>query len=123
MPKDPKRNIPSFQLQGGQLNEFEFQKNQSEMADESALPFNSETSKPNQDPAERVAETTAEAHRKVEQRRKRAVVKSKSRKKSPAGKKSAKKAAKKPAKKKPIRAGTKKRSTVKSRRQKSSTKR
>ncbi len=39
MPKDPKRNIQSYQLQGGHLNEFEFQKSQSAMAEESELPF------------------------------------------------------------------------------------
>jgi hypothetical protein len=43
MPKDPKRNIQNYQLQGGNLNEFEFQKSQSEMAEESELPFAVET--------------------------------------------------------------------------------
>jgi hypothetical protein len=71
MPKDPKRNIQNYQLQGGKLNEFEFQKSQSEMAEESELPFAVETDTPSVSQAKRIAEVTAEAHRKVEKRRKR----------------------------------------------------
>jgi hypothetical protein len=31
MPKDPARNIDSYQISGDKLNEFEFEKNQEEM--------------------------------------------------------------------------------------------
>ncbi len=75
MRKEPKRNIQSYQ-QGGHLNEFEFQKSQSEMAEESELPFTDETDKPNLTQAKRVAEVTAEAHRKVEKRKKRGPISS-----------------------------------------------
>jgi hypothetical protein len=71
MPKDPKRNIQNYQLQGANLNEFEFQESQSEMAEESELPFAVETDNPNVSQAKRVAEVTSEAHRKVEKRKKR----------------------------------------------------
>jgi hypothetical protein len=39
MPKDPKRNIQSYPIEGGHVNEFEFQKSQSEMAESSGSPF------------------------------------------------------------------------------------
>ena len=58
MPKDPKKNIESYQVKGGDLNEFEFAKNQSEIVEESQLPFNDETRGPNQTQAEHVAEVT-----------------------------------------------------------------
>jgi hypothetical protein len=47
MPKDPKRNIQSYQLRGGHLNEFEYQKSQAELAEDSELPFSEEAGKPN----------------------------------------------------------------------------
>jgi hypothetical protein len=120
MPKDPKRNLQRYQLQGGHLNEFEFQKSQSEMAQESELPFNSETEKPNPAQAtKRVAEAAAEAHEIVEKRKKRGLVKAGSQKNIAVGKRSAKKVATKSTKKATTRAGTKKRAIVKSsRRQK-----
>lgn len=119
MPKDPKRNIQNYQLQGGNLNEFEFQKSQGEMAEESELPFAVETDNPNVSQAKRVAEVPAEAHRKVEKRRKRGVAKkAQGRSSIAAGKRSAEKAARKPAKKTPKRSGTKKSASVKGRRQK-----
>ncbi len=118
MPKDPKRNIQSYQLEGGHLNEFEFQKNQSEMAEESELPFAEEPDKPNLTQAQRIAEVTAEAHRKVEKRKKSRVVRPQGRQSIAADKRSAKKVARKSVKKTTKRAGTKKRANVKSRRQK-----
>lgn len=125
MPKDPKRNIQRYQIQGGHLNEFEFQKRQSELAEEPELPFTDETDRP--DPAEatkHIAEVTAEAHRIVEKRKKRRNAKTGTRQRVAARKRPAKKLAKKSATKvaskfsakKTTRAGTKKRATVKSRR-------
>jgi hypothetical protein len=116
MPKDPKRNLQSYQIQGGNLNEFEFQKSQSEMAEESDLPV-VEPGNANVNQAKRVAEVTAEAHRKVEERKKHGDVKAERRRKA-SGKKSAKKAARKPAKKSLKQSGTKKTARVKGRRQK-----
>jgi hypothetical protein len=122
MPKDPKRNIQSYQLQGGNLNEFEFQKSQSEMAEESELPLSVETGNPNVNQAKRVAEVTAEAHRKVAKRKKRGDANAKGRRKA-SGKKSAKKAAKESKKKTAKPAVTKRGASVKSRRQKLATSR
>ncbi len=119
MPKDPKRNIQNYQLRGGHLNEFEFQKSQSKMAEDSELPFNDETGKPGlPQTMERIAEVTAKAHRKVEKRKKREAVKVTGRKSIVTGKASAKKAARKAAKKTTIRTGTKKQASAKSKRQK-----
>lgn len=112
MPKDPKRNIQNYQLEGGHLNEFEFQKRQGEMAEEK-LPFTDETDKPNLARAKRFAKVAAEAHQKVETRRKRAVAKTGGRQSIAAGKGSANKAARKSPKKTTTRAGVKKRASVK----------
>jgi hypothetical protein len=113
MPKDPKRNIQSYQIEGGHLNEFEFQKSQGEMTEEAELPFADETENPKLTQAERVAEVTAEAHRKVVKRKKRRVTEVGGRPRS-AGKRSAKKRTKTSAKKSLAPAGTKKRARVKS---------
>jgi hypothetical protein len=119
VPKDPKRNIQSYQIDRGDLNEFEFQKSQSEMAEDSELPFTEETDKPNPTQAmERIAEVTAQGHGIVMKRKKRGLVKVGGRKSIAAGKRSAKKAARKSAKKRATSAGTKKRASVKSTRQK-----
>jgi hypothetical protein len=106
MPKDSKHpQLPARQ--------FEFQKSQSEMAEESE-PFTDETDKPNLTQAKRVAEVIAEAHRKVEKRKKRGVARAGGRQSIAAGKRSAKKVARKSAKKTMTRAGTKRRANVKS---------
>jgi hypothetical protein len=108
MPKDPKRNIQSYQIQGGHLNEFDFQKKQSEMAEDSELPFTEKTDKRNPPQAmERIAEVTAEAHRIVEKRKKRGLVPVGGRKSTASSKRSAKKVARKSAKKETTRASTK----------------
>jgi hypothetical protein len=131
MPKDPKRNIQRYQIQGGHLNEFEFQKSQSELAGEPELPFADQTNK--LDPAQatkRIAEVTAEAHRIVEKRNKRRNAKTGTRQRVAAGNRPAKKLARKSATKAASksrakkttqpgikkRAAVKKRATVKSRR-------
>jgi hypothetical protein len=135
MPKDPKRNIQSYQIQGGHLNEFEFQKSQSEMAEESELPFSDETNKPDLAQAtKRIAEVTAEAHRIVEKRKKRGDAKAGTGQRVAAAHRPAKKVAHKSAKKvakklprkpatkfgrnKTTQVGTKKRAGVKRRSQK-----
>ncbi|HEU5236730.1 MAG TPA: hypothetical protein VFU37_06290 [Pyrinomonadaceae bacterium] len=43
MPRDPKRNIQNYQIEGRNLNEFEYAKNQGEIAQESEMPFKAET--------------------------------------------------------------------------------
>jgi hypothetical protein len=114
MPKDRKRNIQSYQLEGGHLNEFEYQKNQSEMAEESELPSTDETDKASLPQAKRLAKIATEAHRKVEKRKQRGLVKAGHPKSIAAGKRPAKKLARKPAKKTTTRAGTKRRANTKS---------
>ncbi|HZI87874.1 MAG TPA: hypothetical protein VFD48_13660 [Pyrinomonadaceae bacterium] len=121
MPKDRKRNIQNYQLRGGHLNEYAFQKNQGEMVQESELPFNEEIDKPQLAKAtKRLAEVTAKAHRIVEQRKTLGLVKSGGRKSiggaQRSDKKSAKKIAKKSAKKTTTHPGTKKRASAGSKR-------
>lgn len=124
MPKDPKRNIQSYQIQGGDLNEFEFQKGQSEMAEDTQLPFTDETAKPNPTQAmERIAEVTAKAHRKVEKRKKRRVAKASARQSITASKKSGRKVATKSVKKTTPQAVAKRRASVKRKSQKRASKR
>ena len=118
MPKDKKRNIQNYQIQGGNLNEFEFQKSQSEMAEGSDLP-GVEPGDANVSQAKRIAEVTAEAHRKVEKRRRHGLAKkAQVRSSSAVGKKSTKKITRKPATKTLKRSGPKKSASVKGRRQK-----
>jgi hypothetical protein len=114
MPKDPKRNIQSYQLEGGHLNEYKFQKIQSQIVQESELLFNDEPGKPNLAQAtKRLAEVAAQAHGIVEKRKKRGLVKAGGRKSIAAGKRPVKKVATKSTKKTTTRAGTKRRPTVK----------
>jgi hypothetical protein len=113
VPKDPKRNIQSYQIEGGHLNEFEFQKSQSEMAEDFELPFSENTDKPTPAEAmERIAQVTSEAHRKVERRKRRGLVPVGGRKSNASSKRSVKKVARKSAKKKTTRASTKKRASA-----------
>jgi hypothetical protein len=88
------------------------------MAEESELPFPVETDNPNVSQAKRVAEVTAQAHRKVEKRKKRGDARVEGRRNIAAGKKSAKRTARMPAKKTLKRSGPKKSAGVKGRRQK-----
>jgi len=102
MPRDPKRNMESYQHQGGSLNQFEFQKSQREMTEEAQPQFSIETGNPNVSQPERVAEVMAEAHKIVEQRRKHGATSAQERQSAAAGNGSAnsvKKAPKKSAKK------------------------
>lgn len=117
MPKDPKRNIQNYQLRGGHLNEYAFQKSQGEMVQESELPFNEQTDTPNlAEATKRMEEVTAKAHRIVEQRKTRGLVESRGRKSIVSIKKSAKKVATRSAKKTTTRPGTKKRAGAASKR-------
>jgi hypothetical protein len=70
MPKDPKRNLQRYQIRGGHLNEFEFQKSQRELTEESKFPFGDQTGQPGLNQAEPDAASTPEAPRKAEKRRK-----------------------------------------------------
>ena len=115
MPKDPKRNLQSYQLQGGHLNEFEFQKSQGEVAQESGRSTD-KTGNPDVPQAtKRIAKVTAEAHRIVQKRKKGGVAKAGAQRRKTAGKKSTRKVATKSPKKSTPKAGVKKRSGVKRR--------
>ena len=101
-------------MEGGDLNEFEFQKSQSEMGEDSQLPFSENTEKPNPtDATKRIAQVTADAHRKVEKRKRRGLVSVGSRKSNASSKRSAKKAVRKSSKKETTWASTKKRASSK----------
>ena len=114
MPKDPKRNLQNYQIQGGHLNEFEYEKSQGAMAEESGSgsPFANESAQSNVSEADRIAAVTAEAHRKVEKRNKRGISKAAAPRRTAAvgrtSKKATKKVARKPAKKAAVRTGAKK---------------
>jgi hypothetical protein len=118
MPKDPKRNIQSYQIEGGHLNEFEYQQKQGELAEGSGFAFSEDTNKPNPTEAmERITQVTADAHRKVEKRKRGGLVPVANRKNNASSKRPAKKVARKPAKKKTTRkkatrATTKKRAST-----------
>ena len=116
MPRDPKRNLQRYQLQGGHLNEFEFQKRQNEIAEDAALRFGDETDRREPTLAKQIAEVTNQAHQKVEKRRKRGQAKRKGQQTSVSGKKSTKKvvseSATKTTKKTTKRMPAKKRATV-----------
>ena len=45
MPKDPKKNVDSYKIRGGDLNEFEFDQNQEAFATQKQPPDASKTSK------------------------------------------------------------------------------
>jgi hypothetical protein len=109
VPKDPKRNIQNYQLRGGHLDEYAFQKNQGQMVQESELPFTDETDRLKLTQAtKRVAEVIAEAHGIVEKRKQDGLVTTGGRRNIAVGKRSAKKVATKSTKK----AGTKKRASA-----------
>ena len=118
MPKDKKRNIQSYQLQGGNLNEFEFHESQGEMAEESKPPFLNDTYRPDVTQPKRVAKKIDEADKKRLAGRKRGAIKSQDRQSAAVGHTSAKKAPRKSTKKTSIPSGRKKRASVKSGRQK-----
>lgn len=69
MPKDPKRNLQRYQTRGGHLNEFEFQKSQTELAEDSYFPFRDQTDEPGLNRVEGVGKRTPDADRKVEKRK------------------------------------------------------
>jgi hypothetical protein len=95
MPKYTKR-IQSYQIKGGgHLNEFEFQQDQDALAQSSESPFANEVEQTNTDPAARIAEVTAAAHRKVEKRKRLGLAPSGGGTKGAARKGSSKKVAKK----------------------------
>ena len=95
MPKDPKRNLQRYQTRGGHLNEFEFQKSQTELAEDSYFPFRDQTDEPGLNRAEGVAKLTPDADRKVEKGKKSAASKAEGDLSSARGKTSPKKGTKK----------------------------
>jgi hypothetical protein len=110
MPRDPKRNLQRYQLQGGHLNQFEFQKSRTEMAEEADLPFTDQTGQSGLTQAERVAAVIADAHRKVKKRKKTEIAKAGGNQNIARGKSSPRKGTRKSAKKRLTRSGTQKQS-------------
>ncbi|HYJ86531.1 MAG TPA: hypothetical protein VEW46_10775 [Pyrinomonadaceae bacterium] len=108
MPKDPKRNLQRYQVQGGHLNEFEFQKSQGKLAEESDLPFADQTGQAGLSQMDHVAAVTADARQKVQRRKRKGTAKAGGVRKVASGKKSAKKGTRKSASKTPAKSGTKK---------------
>lgn len=86
MSRDQMRNLEAFKIGGSQVNEFEYQKNQGQMTEQSgAHPDEALTGKqPTR--AERVKQIMAEAHKKVEKKRKKAIAKAGGKAKNLAGK-------------------------------------
>jgi hypothetical protein len=115
MPKDPKRNIQRYKVQGGHLNEFDYQKNQTQLAADSELPFPNQPALTNPTRPKDDGKGTTEANRTAEKQKARGASKS--------GSKQSKAASKKPARKATTREqrkpATKKRATVKSKSRKS----
>ncbi len=82
MGREQMRNLEVFKIGGPQVNEFEYQKKQGEMTEQSEHhPDEIATAPKRQTQAERVKQLTAEAHRKVEKKRKREAAKTGSSKK------------------------------------------
>src|SRR6185503_19664909 len=94
MPKDPTKNIANYKVDGGELNEYEFQQNQEELAEQHHRDL--ENIIPGTAPEEHVPQVIEEVKLVVEERAEAAAKKS-SRKASKASgkKKAAKKAEKK----------------------------
>lgn len=46
MPKIPARNVNNYKIDGGQLNEYEFQQNQQKLAEAEEFPFGHKQSRP-----------------------------------------------------------------------------
>lgn len=95
MGREQMRNLEISRIGATQVNEFEYQKHQGEITEQEHAGQQKGAGK-KLSQAERVAQITAAAHKKVEQKRKKAGVKAAS-KKSPTT--SAKKSARQPAKK------------------------
>ena len=96
MPKDPAKNIDRYQMQGGELNEFEFQQNQEAIAQQDSE--NLENLIPGTPPEIKVPEVEHKVHEIVE---KRAEAAKKTSRPRAATKKPSKKAPKKAGKKRP----------------------
>ena len=108
MPKDPKKNLQRYQVQGGHLNEFEFQKSQGKLAEESDRPFADQAGQPGLSQMDHVEAVTADAHQKVERRKRKGTATAGGVLKVAPGKRSAKKGTRKSARKTPAKSGTKK---------------
>jgi hypothetical protein len=83
MPKDPVRNQPNYKIGGGQLNEFEYARNQGAMTEaeherfqqqqaERAAGEESGAQSAPQTEAERIRQLMADVHEKVERRKQKA---------------------------------------------------
>ena len=84
MPKDPTKNITQYKIAGGELNEYEFQQNQEEIAEQHQLDL--ENIIPGTPPEVQVPEVI-EAAKLVVQERAKAAAKKSSRKASKASSK------------------------------------
>jgi hypothetical protein len=113
MPKDPKRNIQSYQIEGGHLNEFEFQKGQGKMAENSELPSSGKRDNPKaMEGMKRVAQAPVDAHRKGEKRKRRVLAPVGNQKRKASSKGPAKKVGRKSVKKGPTPRSTEKRANT-----------
>jgi len=71
MPKDPANNIDRFKIDGGELNEYEFQSNQEEFSEPEPPSETPENLIPGTPPEISVPEIVSSAHEVVEKRAKK----------------------------------------------------
>jgi hypothetical protein len=89
MGREQMRNLEISKIGANQVNEFEYQKHHAELS-EQEHPGQQGSSGKRMTQAERVAQVTAAAHRKVEKKRKKAGAKAAPKKKAAAKRKSSK---------------------------------
>jgi hypothetical protein len=92
MPKDPKKNVDRYKISGGDLNEFEFHKNQEQFTEQQRAGFNNLI--PGTPPEEK-AQRVNQLLRKSQQLAKKKTTKAATTKGASAKKLAARKAAKK----------------------------
>ncbi len=112
MPKDAAKNIDRYKIDGGQLNEFEYQQNQEDLAKQEEQDRLNLI--PGTPPEQQVPQVIERAEKQFQERRKNAVAKKAVSKKSAGKKASTKKVSKKPAAKKKPSTKTAAKQTIKS---------
>lgn len=90
MGREQMRNLETFKIGGGQVNEFEYQKNQGEMTEQLDQHPDQVGGSKRPTQAERVKEIMAAAHRKVLKKRKKESARSGGLKKASAAKRKSK---------------------------------
>lgn len=71
MGREQMRNLETFKIGSGQVNEFEYQKNQGQLTEQSEQHPDQQSTGSQVTKAERVKQVMAEAHKKVEKRKKK----------------------------------------------------